>query len=189
MRFRETRQTSAAFTLVELLIVVAILVILAAVAIPNLQEAQVRSKVSRAKADMRTIALAQEMYRVDTNKYPPENFITPLNRQIDSIVCTPNILKLARLTTPVAYMTSVPTDPFAIHGDIANSIPPYVYHYASRNDPVNPDLWWWDFGPGAGKEWILQSNGPDRTPITFQYPEYDATNGTVSTGNILRVRA
>jgi prepilin-type N-terminal cleavage/methylation domain-containing protein len=49
-----------AFTLIELLIVVAIIAILAAIAVPNFLEAQVRSKVSRSYADMRSIATATE---------------------------------------------------------------------------------------------------------------------------------
>jgi len=60
-----------AFTLIELLIVVAIIAILAAIAVPNFLEAQTRSKVSRAKADMRTLATGLESYAVDNNKYPP----------------------------------------------------------------------------------------------------------------------
>lgn len=55
------------FTLIELLIVVAIIAILAAIAIPNFLAAQTRSKVSRTKADMRTIAVALESYFVDNN--------------------------------------------------------------------------------------------------------------------------
>jgi type II secretion system protein G len=60
------------FTLIELLIVVAIIAILAAIAVPNFLEAQVRSKVSRAKSDIRTMATALESYAVDNNGYPPD---------------------------------------------------------------------------------------------------------------------
>ncbi|MEO8376090.1 MAG: prepilin-type N-terminal cleavage/methylation domain-containing protein [Candidatus Sumerlaeota bacterium] len=59
------------FTLIELLIVVAIIAILAAIAVPNFLEAQTRAKVSRVKADMRSVATAVESYRVDYNRLFP----------------------------------------------------------------------------------------------------------------------
>ena len=49
-----------AFTLIELLIVVAIIAILAAIAVPNFLEAQTRAKVARSVADIRTLATALE---------------------------------------------------------------------------------------------------------------------------------
>jgi type II secretion system protein G len=63
-----------AFTLIELLIVVAIIAILAAIAVPNFLEAQTRSKVSRTKADMRSVATALEAYEIDYNKYPMDTY-------------------------------------------------------------------------------------------------------------------
>ena len=58
------------FTLIELLIVIAIIAILAAIAVPNFLEAQIRAKVSRAKADQRSLAVGLEAYFVDQNNYP-----------------------------------------------------------------------------------------------------------------------
>ncbi len=57
------------FTLVELLIVVAIIGILAAIAIPNLLAALNRSRQKRTMADMRTIATAWEARAADVNAY------------------------------------------------------------------------------------------------------------------------
>ena len=59
------------FTLIELLIVIAIIAILAAIAVPNFLEAQVRAKVSRVRADQRSLATGLESYRIDNNSYPP----------------------------------------------------------------------------------------------------------------------
>ncbi len=59
---------SKAFTLIELLIVVAIIAILAAIAVPNFLEAQTRAKVSRVKSDFRTMATAIETYALDKKR-------------------------------------------------------------------------------------------------------------------------
>lgn len=92
------------FTLVELLIVVAIIAILAAIAVPNFLEAQTRSKVSRVQNDMRTVAVGLESYRVDNLRLPdPMPGSVPLF-DLES--------RLRPLTTPVAYLSSVPHDVF-----------------------------------------------------------------------------
>ena len=53
------------FTLIELLIVIAIILILIAIALPNFLAAQARAKVVRESADQRTIGTAIESLRVD----------------------------------------------------------------------------------------------------------------------------
>ena len=64
------RRAQSGFTLIELLIVVAIIAILALIAVPNFLEAQTRAKVSRGKADLRSLAVAVEAYRVDNTTGP-----------------------------------------------------------------------------------------------------------------------
>lgn len=104
---RSERLFVKGFTLVELLIVVAIIAILAAIAVPNFLEAQVRAKVSRAKTDMRTLATAIEAYAVDNTKYPVPGDEEEGNPVVMSEADTEFFeTRLSpSITTPVVYMT------------------------------------------------------------------------------------
>ena len=57
------------FTLVELLIVVAIIGVLAGIAIPNFLGARTRAKVAKSFADMDAIGKAEELYYIDNLTY------------------------------------------------------------------------------------------------------------------------
>ncbi|MCX8038892.1 MAG: prepilin-type N-terminal cleavage/methylation domain-containing protein, partial [Candidatus Sumerlaeia bacterium] len=115
-----------AFTLIELLIVVAIIAILAGIAIPNLLEAQARSKIARVKSDMRTLATALESYFSDNQAYP--DFID---------VETGGAYQLRALTTPVAHITSIPVDPFLPL--VPESLLPLRRSFRYTSYPIVPD--------------------------------------------------
>ncbi|MBI1290373.1 prepilin-type N-terminal cleavage/methylation domain-containing protein [bacterium] len=107
-------KSPSGFTLIELLIVVAIIAILAAIAVPNFLEAQTRSKVSRAKADLRTTQTALEAYLVDNNTYP---YSESLSASIWMLPggrprFNPSNHEVGGLTSPIAYITSIPDDVF-----------------------------------------------------------------------------
>ncbi|HEX2721183.1 MAG TPA: prepilin-type N-terminal cleavage/methylation domain-containing protein, partial [Candidatus Deferrimicrobium sp.] len=57
------------FTLIELMIVVAIIGILAAIAIPNFLRFQAKSKTSEAKGNLKAIYVAEASYFGENNKY------------------------------------------------------------------------------------------------------------------------
>ncbi len=105
-------KNTRAFTLIELLIVVAIIAILAAIAIPNFLEAQTRAKVARVASDLRTIATGIESYRVDNNRTPPAANFQGNSLRVFWAGTNINGVPVGSITTPIAYLTSVPADPF-----------------------------------------------------------------------------
>ena len=194
------------FTLIELLIVVAIIAILAAIAVPNFLEAQMRSKIARAKADMRSLMLGCESYRIDSGKYPTDNI-----KNAQGVVL-PDMSSWCLLTTPVAYMSSVPTSAFK-EFKMKGCVPPYTG--TDLNPGAYYEYWYggWSgstFVVTAGSVetnifWRASSVGPDNfsdyhnqnrtgaspNPLdiknrTYAFVSglYDPTNGTVSRGDI-----
>ena len=173
-----------AFTLIELLVVVAIIAILAAIAVPNLLEAQVRSKVATVLADHRTIATGLEAYRVDRNAYPEDYAEYRIGAGYG----------MGRLTSPVAYLTAIPLDPFGGYIDQENGKRIISYTLGTAPDD-SPSRWMLaSAGPNKVDETSPAFDYPgdapdlfDRTTGPFRYMRYDPTNGTLSAGDIIRV--
>jgi len=67
---KKTRHT-AGFTLIELMIVVLVIGILAAIAIPKFQTSKGKAYASTLKADLRNLATAQEAYFYENSVYSP----------------------------------------------------------------------------------------------------------------------
>ena len=197
---RKTR----AFTLIELLIVVAIIGILAAIAVPNFLQAQTRAKLAQVTSNMKSLSTAMLTYQADYTSMPLHD---PAHLY--------NIYRNA-LTTPVAYIAKIPTDVFQSYqlsrttemfssaGGKAAELHPepfYAPAYGNRNmDKTIPAI-------GSGDDLTLRfqdapalfakarsqyttgryivSVGPD---LEHTYPgTYDVSNGLTSRGDIIWV--
>ncbi|HPS03594.1 MAG TPA: prepilin-type N-terminal cleavage/methylation domain-containing protein [Candidatus Sumerlaeota bacterium] len=177
-----------AFTLIELLIVVAIIAILAAIAVPNFLEAQMRAKTSRVMAEFRTCRTAIESYRLDQGLYPEYNGLDNYIQPAVAPDAGPHFLPYT-LTTPVAYLSSLFNEIFEGR-NTPESIPTtHEYHYFNRYQSPNffatRELLL--FGTNqSGRAYFLASNGPDLWCDGAGMKIYDPTNGTKSEGDIVQ---
>jgi type IV pilus assembly protein PilA len=69
IKWRELRKTSKGFTLIELMIVVAIIAILAAIAIPQYRKFQMKAKTSEAKTNIGALRTCEESYAAEHDHY------------------------------------------------------------------------------------------------------------------------
>ena len=136
------------FTLIELMVVIAIILILALIAVPAYRNMQERAKKARAQEDMRNIATALEAFYVDWNQYPVQATagemsdavkaeLTGGNEGSGASINVSTATSVTGETGPISYINSIPDDPFN---------PGHVYYYqcSDRDGP-----------------WTLWSVGPD----------------------------
>ena len=87
------------FTLIELMIVIAVIAILVGIALPRFRGMQVEGLIAQAKGELRTLQTAVESYYIHNNNAYPATGSAALETALDS--ATPNIIDY------------VPTDPFS----------------------------------------------------------------------------
>lgn len=190
------------FTLLELLVAVAIISMLAALLLPVLRAARIKAKVARAHADLRSIATAIEAYRLDREAYPlARAFCAGGGMKVDDYnECPPELLSLGYLgafpedvfnrgraykyiAPGLGYANRVLTFlaiwvPKKFPGDDDNDIP----YFSSKDSPVKWAVW--SVGPsGPKKFWESEE-------LHYPVPRrnwYNFKNGPESEGVIVHL--
>ncbi|MBL6751462.1 MAG: type II secretion system major pseudopilin GspG [Nevskia sp.] len=104
MRFR--RRQHAGFTLIEVMVVVVILGILAAIIVPRIMDAPDKARVAKAKQDVAAIVAALNMYKLENYNYPSTQ------QGLEALVAPPQGDPPARNWKPGGYLQQLPKDPW-----------------------------------------------------------------------------
>ena len=100
------------FTLIEIMMVVVIIGILAALIIPNVVGRDDQARVTAARSDLNGIANALNMYKLDNFHYPSTD------QGLEALVSQPSGFPEAKNWNPNGYLKKAPSDPWGT---------PYVY--------------------------------------------------------------
>ncbi len=120
---KTTKQTG--FTIVELLIVIVVIGILAAITIVAYGGIQARARDSQRQSDVRAITKALELYYTDNGRYPGGSGSTVLNAAW-STTADASWSNFATVLKP--YLSQLSSDPISTAG--ANPQTPVGYNYA-----------------------------------------------------------
>lgn len=169
--------------IVEFIIVLCIVLIIVAIALPGYVGSDVHANSEYRKRDMRAIAQAMEAYRAAWGAYPASQKDSPLAGHGTGIEIDQRLL-----TTPVAYLPKILSDGFLEKAEKKNRTGAGVGYriYAIGNNWMT-----WSIGPdltsntdGYQTLGMIEANEALAHPAAFGGLRYDPTNGTVSPGDI-----
>ena len=114
------------FTLVEIMIVVAIIALLAAIAVPGFLRARKRSQASRILNDLRMIDAAVDQYAIETNR--TTNFVVGTADWTNYLKKNSSLYNTAKSLLGSAYgsqtvdtIPTVPTSDYNVLSDVAGT--------------------------------------------------------------------
>lgn len=121
----------AAFTLIEVMVVVIILAILAAIVVPKVMHRPDEAKIVKAKQDIIAIENALDLYKLDNGFYPSTE------QGIEALVTKPSSEPQPNNWEAGGYLKRLPTDPWG-----------HAYHYENPGKHGAIDI----FTYGAGNK-------------------------------------
>ena len=100
------RPREAGFTLIEIMVVVVIIGILGALIIPNVIGRDDQARVIAVRNDLRAVANALDMYKLDNFHYPSTD------QGLEALVSAPSGFPEAKNYNPSGYLKKIPVDPW-----------------------------------------------------------------------------
>ncbi len=103
---RRVRPSDAGVTLIEMMVVLVIIAVVAAMIVPNVIGRPDQARVTVAQSDLRAIAGALEIYRLDNRTYPSTA------QGLEALVSRPSIPPEPVNWAAGGYLSAMPQDPW-----------------------------------------------------------------------------
>ena len=103
---RYTPAKTKGFTLIEIMVVIVILGILAAVVVPNIMSRPDEARITKTKQDIRAVETALDLYKLDNFNYPTTE------QGLEALVTIPTTPPVPKRYREEAYLKKVPKDPW-----------------------------------------------------------------------------
>ena len=106
VRRADVRRADAGVTLIEMMVVLVIIGIVAALIVPNVIGRPDEARVAVARADLKTIAASLEMYRLDSRSYPTTE------QGLQALTLKPSLPPVPLVWAEGGYLAQMPVDPW-----------------------------------------------------------------------------
>ncbi|MBI3562653.1 MAG: type II secretion system major pseudopilin GspG [Gammaproteobacteria bacterium] len=135
------RKHSQGFTLIEVMVVVVILGILAAVIVPKIMDKPDEARINKAKQDIRVLEEALNLYKLDNFSFPTTD------QGLDALVQKPSLAPEPKRYKQGGYIKKLPKDPWGndyqylnpgVHGEID------VYSKNKDENSIEDDIGNWN---------------------------------------------
>ncbi|HWJ01962.1 MAG TPA: type II secretion system major pseudopilin GspG [Burkholderiales bacterium] len=101
-----SRRRIRAFTLIEVMVVIAILAVLAALIVPKVMSRPDEARVVAARQDIASLLQALKLYRLDNLRYPTTD------QGLAALVTRPSVAPVPPNWKPGGYLERLPRDPW-----------------------------------------------------------------------------
>jgi general secretion pathway protein G len=136
-KFSLRSKTTRGFTLIEVMVVVVILAILAAIIVPRILKRPEQARIVAARQDILAIQNALSLYKLDNGFYPSTS------QGIQALVTKPSGSPAPMNWAAGGYLKKLPMDPWS-----------QPYHYLHPGQHSSVDIWS-DGPPGGAKKQII----------------------------------
>jgi len=130
---------SAGFTLIEVMVVVVILGILAAIIVPKIMSRPEQARVVKVKQDILAIQSALDLYKLDNSVYPSTD------QGLQALVTKPTVQPVPRNWKSDGYLQELPMDPWgAMYQYINDDEKLKIFSYGPKGKDGNSEIGNWN---------------------------------------------